>query len=132
MFVVSCASLIDGTTRTVNLTTTNPDYDRPIKVQIANKNTIQNIYVPGTTVVKASNSSLNITVKDKCFRQTTITSSSRLNYWTLGNLITGGVFGTTTDALTGALWTYDEGILIPVEENGTCKASNVEISNVEK
>ena len=101
----------------------NTDYEEPIKVQVSNKNTLQTIQLPGSVLVKTGDSPLSVVVKDKCFRETTTTIQPKVNYVFLGNIITGGLTGTTTDALSGALWTYDDSAIVNVVENGTCKAS---------
>ncbi len=119
----NCASIISGTTTSVNLQPSNEaDYNEPIRVQVSNKNTIQTIQIPGSVTVKTGSSPLKIVVKDKCFRETTTTLNSKVNYVFLGNVITGGLTGTSTDALTGALWTYDDSAVVNVVQNGTCKA----------
>ena len=124
LLLSNCATLVSGTTTSINLQSSNPDYEEPIKVQVSNRNTIQTITLPGTTTVKRDSDSLDIVVKDKCFRETQSKVNSRVNYWTLGNVITGGLTGTTTDALSGALWTYDDSYIVPVQSNGICKTQS--------
>ena len=119
----ACSTIISGTTTTVNLQPSDSEYQEPIKVQIKGKYSAQTINLPGTFSTKTGNDSLVVTVKDKCFRETSTVLEPKINYWVLGNFITGGLTGTTTDALSGALWTYDDVYVINVEENGTCKAS---------
>lgn len=119
-----CATIISGTTTSINLIPSNAsDYEDTIKVQVSNKNTLQTIQLPGSVLVKTGGSPLLVAVKDKCFRETTTTIEPKVNYVFLGNIITGGLTGTTTDALSGALWTYDDSFVVNVVENGTCKAS---------
>ena len=39
----------------------------------------------------------------------------------LGNVITGGLLGSTTDFATGAAWEYDNTAVIYVNKKDTCK-----------
>ena len=116
----SCATIISGTTTSVNLSPSDPEAEN-VKVQVQSKYSVQNITLPGSIMVKKGSGSLNVVVKDKCFREQATVVNSKVDYWFLGNIITGGVFGTTTDALSGALWTYDDAAVVNVVPNGTCK-----------
>lgn len=117
----SCATIISGTTTSVNLSPSDPEAEN-VKVQVHSKYTIQNLTLPSSIMVKKGSGPLNVTVKDKCFREQTTTLDSKVDYWFLGNIITGGLTGTTTDALSGALWTYDDTAVVNVVPNGTCKS----------
>lgn len=121
LLLTSCATIVSGTKSTVNLQPSDIEYDGSIKVQVSNKNTIQTVQLPGSVQVPSGYSPLKIVVKDKCFRETTTTLNSTINYWFLGNVFTLGLIGTTTDALTGALWTYDDAYVVNTERNGVCR-----------
>lgn len=116
----SCATIISGTTTSVNLSPSDPEAEN-VKVQVQSKYSVQNITLPGSVMIKKSSGPIDIIVKDKCFREQTTTINSTVDYWFLGNIITGGLIGTTTDALSGALWTYDDTAVVDVVPNGTCK-----------
>ncbi|MDR2760339.1 MAG: hypothetical protein LBB09_00645 [Rickettsiales bacterium] len=114
----SCASILSGTSTQVNVQTSDARSD--INATITSKSGAQNVSLPTVITVKKGNKPLLITVKDKCYRDTVYASKPTINLWFLGNVVTGGTFGTSTDAMTGALWTYDEVVVVPVAENGVC------------
>ena len=120
ILLTSCATLFSGTSKIVNVIPSDSSVDK-VNIEIRNGELVQNTAIPSITTLKTKNQPVIITVKDKCYRQTTMVSNARINPIFLGNVITGGVFGTTTDAVSGALWTYDDTIVVPVNSNGTCK-----------
>ena len=69
----------------------------------------------GVVNVKRDNRPVTIMVKNSAYiRPSTTVVSEKVELWTLGNLIFGGLFGTTTDASTGAMWDYDDSVVVPV------------------
>jgi hypothetical protein len=115
----SCASILSGTSTQINIQASDAQGGE-IKASIQSKSGVQNVNLPTVINVKKGNKPLIVTVKDKCYRDTVYTSKPTINLWFLGNFVTGGTLGTSTDALTGALWTYDEVVIVPVVENGVC------------
>ena len=120
ILLTSCATLFSGTSKIVNIIPSDSDTDK-VSIEIRNGELVQNTTIPSVTTLKTKNQPVIITVKDKCYRQTTTVSNARINPIFLGNIIIGGITGTTTDAISGALWTYDDTIVVPLNNNGTCK-----------
>ena len=99
-----CASIIKGGSQNIDITTNN---GQSVNATIFTKSGIQE-----TT----------ITVKEgRCNKESVTTAKSRIQPWFWGNMITGGILGSTTDSLTGAMWQYDNTIVVNVDEKTTCK-----------
>jgi len=110
----ACATIVDGNTEHITLTSEPEGATVIFDGKVIGK-------TPLTTVVKdSSNPTLSFELDG--YQSFTTTFDSSINPIFLGNLIIGGVFGTTTDAASGALYKYDEtsyyAELLPVEGKG--------------
>jgi hypothetical protein len=63
---------------------------------------------PCKVKVDKSSESKMLTVSKSGYEDSSIMMSSAMDPWLLGNIIFGGVFGTTTDAATGSMYKYDK------------------------
>lgn len=70
----------------------------------------QHFTTPATLSVERRSVDIILESKDEEFNQTTI--ESKMNPWFLGNIIFGGLIGSTTDSVGGAAWKYDETVNI--------------------
>lgn len=114
-----CASIIKGRTKNVNVMTSTGD---EAQAKIFTSNGMQEVILPQVISMKKDSQDLTITIKEnRCTRSSTFMSSSKIEPWFWGNILTGGVFGSTTDASTGAMWTYDDNIIVPVYQKDGCK-----------
>ena len=69
------------------------------------------IDVPSTVVVDRNGDDLVITTnQENCDTNTPV--EKKMDTAFLGNLITGGAFGSTTDATTGKMWDYQSDVTI--------------------
>ena len=118
LLLSGCASIMSGRTQTINVQSTSED---DVVIEVVSKSGVQKVKTPAVISVKRSKESIQLTVKDKCFRRQSTSIDSGINMWFLGNIITGGLTGTSTDLITGAIWEYDETILVPAEKNASCK-----------
>ncbi|MDR2526336.1 MAG: hypothetical protein LBC92_00480 [Rickettsiales bacterium] len=118
LLLSSCGTIIGGKTTTINLQTGTGD---SVRATVVSKGGVQEVTLPATVMVKRGKKAVLVTVKDKCYKPTTYSVKSTLNMWFLGNFITGGLIGTTTDAITGGLWDYEETSIVPVVKDATCK-----------
>ena len=114
-----CASIVKGRNKNVNIMTSTGE---EVKVNVVSSSGMQSIVVPSVVSLKKDNQDITITVKEtQCLRSSTSIVSSKIEPWFLGNIITGGLLGSSTDALTGAMWTYDDNIVVPVYKKSACQ-----------
>jgi len=113
-----CASIIEGQSQNINITTSN---NKNVDARIFTKSGIQEIKLPHHMTVQKNSQDITIHVKDgTCNKESTTVVKSRLEPWFWGNLITGGIVGSTTDSVTGAMWKYDETVIVHVDEKNSC------------
>lgn len=123
----SCAGMINGTSTTINISPSDKIETENVKVEMISKSGVQNLTLPTVVTVKKANKPITITVKDKCYRETFYEVNRKLDPGFAGDVIgglfifVGGFISTTSDAMSGALWTYDDAVIVPVISNGTCK-----------
>ena len=107
-----CASILHGTTKTINVQTSN---GQQTEVAVTSASGTQRITAPSAIVVKKSSNPIIINVKESERNEaSSAVMQSHVDYVFLLGFFTGGLIGTTTDAATGALWTYDDIVLVPV------------------
>lgn len=114
-----CASIVKGRKKSVNISTNT---GQSVEVDILSSSGVQTFYTPTVVSLKRKNQDITVVVKETpCIRQSTFIVSSDIEPWFFGNIITGGLYGSTTDALTGSMWTYDDNITVPVYTKEECK-----------
>ncbi len=117
MMLSSCATMFTGTTKRINVMTSNNDI---VKADISSKNGTQTVTIPGLISVSKGNVPILITVKeDDCHRSSTYVAENHLNMIFLGNAF-NYFTGTTTDIPNGAMWTYDDNVVVPVYRKESC------------
>ena len=117
--VSGCASIIDGTSQNINLM---PNVSDKVPATVVTSDGEQKVTLP--TVIHTDKSKKDIIVnidENSCYEASTQAVQSSIDPVILGNLITGGVFGSTTDFATGAAWEYDKSAIIHVNKKDTCK-----------
>lgn len=109
LFVTGCATIFDGKTQTLTFDSQPSGaevYINDIKIGVT----------PLTTeVLRAKDNTL--TFKKSGFKERSVPMTTTMNLTFLGNLVTGGAFGTTTDAATGAINKYEPGQYMVVLES---------------
>ena len=111
-FLSGCASIMDGSNQNVNFITSS---GQSTNASIYTANGVRKSRIPQSMTVKKSSS--DIIIRAQSNGETTETrSEAHLNNWFWGNIIFGGFFGSTTDAVTGAMWEYDDTIMVQVPE----------------
>ncbi len=115
-----CASIVKGRNKNVNIMTSTGE---EVEVNVVSASGMQSIVVPSVVSLKKDNQDITITVKEtQCLRSSTSIVSSEIEPWFLGNVfLPGGIFSSSTDALTGAMWTYDDNIVVPVYKKSACQ-----------
>jgi hypothetical protein len=104
VFFSGCATLLGGGgAQSISINS-----DKPLKASLkyTDGTGIQYFTTPATVRVDRRSKDIVIESKDDKFNPYTV--KSELNPWFFGNIIFGGVLGSTTDSISGAAWRYDE------------------------
>ena len=119
IFAISaCATMFNGTTKNINVMTSNGDR---VKADITSKSGMQTVTLPSIISVDKGNVAITISVKeDKCHRQTVYMADNHLDMFFLANAF-NYFTGTSTDIPNGAMWTYDDNIVVPVYRKESCE-----------
>lgn len=99
-----CASIMTAEEQSIKITSSN---NRPVDVAVDDKKAT----TPGTVVVLRDGKDKVVTsTTPGCQNATPITKEITTPFW--GNIIVGGLFGSSTDASTGKMWDYADNIEI--------------------
>ena len=103
-----CATILGGG----NSQTVSINSNKPVKgtMEYADGKGKQYFTSPATLTVDRRSKDIILTSKDGNFQKTTV--KSEINPWFLGNIIFGGLIGSTTDSVGGAAWKYDDSVNI--------------------
>ena len=97
-----CATIVSGKTQEVKFIS-----DKPVEVTVDN----QTITTPATVKLRREDSSK--IAKVQCDGKTEqVVLQKKVNPWFAGNLLIGGVFGSTTDYASDAMWEYEDTVKI--------------------
>lgn len=108
LFLSGCASITSSEEQSINVTSSN---GKPLDVTVDDKTTS----TPGVVVVLRDGKDKVITTSTEgCDSSTPIEKSVTPIFW--GNIIIGGVFGSTTDSATGKMWDYEDSVEINCTE----------------
>ncbi len=101
LYMSGCATILTGETQKINVTTSNK--------QSATATIQGKTYpIPGVVEVKRKNANLAVKASGNC--QGEALSSKNVNPVFFVNILSGGVFGSTTDYATESMWKYDDNI----------------------
>jgi uncharacterized protein YceK len=99
-----CASIMTAETQSINVTTAN---GKPAEVTVDDKT----ITAPGMVVVLRDGKEKTVkTNTTGCEKSTPI--EKQITPVFFGNIIIGGVLGSTTDGATGKMWDYEDNVNI--------------------
>jgi len=104
MALSGCATILNDETQNINVSSSN---GKPIK------GTIDGVPFtgPGIVTVKRENKDkVIVTETTGCANQTTMAKSVDSKFFV--NVISGGVFGSTTDYSTEEMWKYDNNVVV--------------------
>jgi len=103
-----CATILGGG----NSQTVSINSNKPAKgvMEYADGKGKQYFTTPATLTVERRNKDIVLTSKNGDFDKTTV--KSKMNPWFLGNILFGGLPGSTTDSIGGAAWKYDDSVNI--------------------
>jgi len=114
--LAGCASIISGKTQTVSFQST------PSGATVTVSGAVIGVTPISTMIEKKSNQTL--TVSKEGYKTFTTQMTTSLDPWFWGNIVIGGLLGSTTDAATGAVHQYAPGqYLVTLEPEGGSKVS---------
>ncbi len=119
--LAGCATIVDGGEQNINFVPSNSK--EKIHATIVTKEGIQTVKLPAVVHTKRSDADIVVQIdeaENECYESTTQVVSSSLNPLFLGNVITGGTFGSTTDIASGAAFEYDETVIVYPSRKDTC------------
>lgn len=117
-FMSGCASIIKGGTQNVNISTSD---GKEVEATVFTKAGSQETQLPRVISVKKDSQDITIAVKEnECYDETVTVTSSHIEPWFWGNILSGGIVGSTTDSVTGAMWTYDDNVVVNLNEKSSC------------
>lgn len=100
-----CASVVNDKTQKVNVVASN---GQQIKGDISGVA----FSAPGVVLVDRANVDKVITVQNpECTKTTELKKSISPAFW--GNILIGGLLGSTTDSSTEKMWQYQDNVIIP-------------------
>lgn len=103
-----CASVTSSEEQSINVTTSN---NKPAEVTVDDKT----ITAPGMVVVlRDGKNKVVSTTTEGCEKTTPIDKKITPVFW--GNIVVGGVLGSTTDGVTGKMWDYEESVEVSCAE----------------
>ncbi len=108
MCVTGCASILNERNQNVNIITSNGH-----KAEV----TIDGMpfQAPGVASFKRAKADKLITTRDPKCNQTTVAPSTVDNVFFI-NVISGGVFGSTTDYATEKMWKYQDSVIVSCKD----------------
>lgn len=106
-----CATLLGGGgSQTININSNKPAKG---SLSYTDGEGVQYFTAPATLNVDRRNKDILIKSDDDKFHATTV--KSNINPWFWGNIVLGGLIGSTTDSISGAAWKYQETVTISAE-----------------
>ena len=96
-----CASIISGRHQAVTFKSSPDEATVSIDGRAIGK-------TPITTQVDRKSGAQVVTIEKQGYKTETIQLKSTVNGWLFGNFLLGGVFGSTTDSVTGAAYAYSQ------------------------
>lgn len=114
-----CATIIKGKTQNINIMTSDGEN---AQATVFSKTGMMDTELPRYVSVHKSSQDVTIRVKeDECHKETIAVAPSKIEPWFWGNIISGGVFGSSTDYSTGAMWSYDTNVIVNPQKKARCK-----------
>lgn len=101
-----CATILGGG----NQQTISLNSSKPMKgnMKYSDGSGLQHFTTPATLSVERRSKDIVLTSSDGQFDAATVKSD--MNPWLIGNIIFGGLIGSTTDSVGGAAWKYEQTI----------------------
>lgn len=109
----SCASIIQGSTDSVNINTTA---NHPAMCELKNERGTWSVTSPNTVAVKKSKTDLTVSCTDRrTGANGTKTVNSEMESWVIADVVIAPIISFPVDFITGAAWDYPTDITVPVQ-----------------
>lgn len=113
-----CATMFHGRTQTVNVIPTNGE---DTDIELTNKEGTKELTIPTTVVLQKGKGDVIIKVNENnCHYPSTQNYKQRMDLVFLANYLNLSI-GSTTDSATGAMWYYDDNMVVPVSKKEKCE-----------
>ena len=100
----SCATILTGTTQKINIKSVGK---QNVKFSIEGKT----YTTPAIVEIKKGGDKIITILDEECIQRQVLVKKN-FNPAVLGNLISGGVVGLTTDYVSGAIWEYESDVTL--------------------
>lgn len=100
MLALGCASIMEGKTQSVSFNS------EPAGAQILINGLPMGVTPATITIKKSDYDNANVLFKKEGYQDQQATLHTKVTGWFWGNIITGGLLGSGTDAISGAMWEY--------------------------
>lgn len=112
-----CATMFHGGTQTVRIVSSNGE---AANIELTNEEGTKQLTLPTTVALKKGKGDVFIKVKEnQCHRSSTRSYQERMDLVFLANYFNFSI-GSTTDSITGAMWHYDDNMVVPVYKKDKC------------
>ena len=113
-----CATIVKGSSQTMNVATGT---GKQVNAVVTSANGTMPVLLPQAVSVEKSSDDIIINITEsECIVPSTTIIKSNLSGWFWGNIIFGGLLGSTTDLASGSAWEYDNNVLVNVAEKEKC------------
>jgi hypothetical protein len=108
-----CATLVGGGgSQSILLQTSD---GKAAQANVTSGSGTQTLTLPMSIIVSRSSKPIIVNVKDtEDTKASAYEQKPKINAWFFGNIITGGLVGSTTDMATGSMWVYDQMVVVPI------------------
>lgn len=100
MLALGCASIIEGRTQSVTFNS------EPAGAQIVINGVPMGVTPATITIKKSDYDNANVQFKKEGYHDQQASLHTKVTGWFWGNVISGGLLGSATDAISGAMWEY--------------------------
>jgi hypothetical protein len=100
VLALGCASIMEGKTQSVSFNS------EPAGAQILINGLPMGVTPATITIKKSEYDNANVLFKKEGYQDQQATLHTKVTGWFWGNIITGGLLGSGTDAISGAMWEY--------------------------
>lgn len=113
-----CATIVKSDHQSINFMTSN---NQQVEAIISSANGQIPVTLPTALSVKNQKQDIIVNIKEtQCTAPSTTIVPSKVHAWFWGNFIIGGLFGSTTDSVTGSMWSYDDNVIVSVVDKKQC------------
>jgi TonB family protein len=118
--VSGCATIVEGTTQAVSVTTTP---EQGAQCTLVNSQGTWYLTTPGSTTVHKTKTDLKVTCNKEGYGLGQTVATARFGATTAGNVIAGGLVGIGIDAASGANYHYDSPIVVTLGPRTTAQSA---------